>query len=571
LKLHGTFKKIFSQEQLKKLTWEVGAKYPIPLAGDHVTLIMVTPRLGYVHWHVREESVEALRTAHGKKFNASKMIVRIYDVTDILFDGLNAHMFFDADVSGLSGNYYFAIDRLGRSYLTEIGFRFGNGSFHYIARSNTVFFDRDRPSGNYQTAGLFVGVTSDKFFAVENIFDAPIYEKMNRELSKINRKEPLSVAVVFLGFDKTADPNGSLGSFIKKASRGLRKFGGRGRLFTPQSKDVHASDSKSLVSTVNTLSKKIHKQLVADHKKTPFHMIHCHDWYSSAIGLSAGKVLNIPMIFTLHSTEHERTRGSKMNRLSSTICRWEKRGIQGADLVIVPHSSTRRQIINLYDAPPEKVVIISDVLTEEPADNASNPSEVKRWFALNQDAPVVLFAGAISHAAGADLLVDALPTVCRNNSGAQFVFAGDGPLKGELEGRVWHAGVGERCRFVGDVARETFEALLMASDFVVIPARTWQDEGLAQMAIGSGRPVLTTHQAGLNCVVHGENGLITYDNPGSIIWGIQELLSNPLEGSMLRLVARKKASETPSMESVVIQHYMHYENVFRHFQGSVSS
>jgi glycosyltransferase involved in cell wall biosynthesis len=81
------------------------------------------------------------------------------------------------------------------------------------------------------------------------------------------------------------------------------------------------------------------------------------------------------------------------------------------------------------------------------------------------------------------------------------------------------------------------------------------------MAIDFGRPVLTTHQAGLGCVVHGENGLVTFDNPGSIVWGIQELLSNPLRGGMLRLVAKKRASGSPSAGHIAAQHYMYYENV----------
>ena len=559
--------KIFSRERLREISWELGAKYPIPLSGDYITLLMIHPRLGHVHWQIREESVKALKATHGERFNGAHMVLRVYDVTDILFDGLNAHMFFDLEVKELSGKYYFAIDRLGRSYLAEIGFRFGDGSFHFLTRSNTAYFDRDRPSGDYQIGGFFVGGKLDKVFSVENIFDAPVYEKMNQELAGINRKEPLSVAVVFLGINRAAGFNSPLGSFIKKFSRGFKKFGGDARLFAPPRKDVSSVDNKSLVSTINSLSKKIYKELAASHKKSPFHVIHCHDWYSSAVGLNAAKRLNLPIVLTLHSTEHERTGGSKKNRRSSMICTWEKRGVEGAHLVIVPNSSTRQQVINLYSAFPEKVVIIPDVFTEESPDTPSNPSEVKRWFGLNQSAPMVLFAGEMSHAAGADLLMDALPTVCRNNSSVQFVFAGEGPLKGELEDHAWHAGIGHRCRFLGDVSRETFESLLMASDFVVIPARTWQDEGLAQMAVGCGIPVLATHQAGCNCVVHGENGLVTFDNPGSIVWGVQELLSNPLQGKMLRLVAKKSASETPSIENISAQHYMYYENILKSFQG----
>lgn len=185
--------KILSQERLREIAWEVRAKYPIPLTGDYIALLMVHPRLGYVHWHIREESVEAINATHGEGFNGSHLVVRVYDVTDILFDGLNAHMFFDLEINGLSGNYYFAMDRLGSNYLAEIGFRFADGSFHYLARSGTTYFDRDRPSGNYQIAGLFVEGTLNKIFSVENIFDAPVYERMNHELAGINRKKPLSL------------------------------------------------------------------------------------------------------------------------------------------------------------------------------------------------------------------------------------------------------------------------------------------------------------------------------------------------------------------------------------------
>ena len=560
--------KLLSQDRLREIAWEVGTKYPIPITGDHLTLLMVSPRLGYLQWRIQEECLESLKLTHGERFEGGRIIVRIYDVTDILFDGFNAHMFFDLEVNKQSGHYYFAMDRLGRDYLAEVGSRFNDGSFHGFARSNTVFFDRDGPSGNYDIAGLFVGGTSNRVFSVENIFDASIYEKMNQALSGINRTESLSVAVVFLRVNDTAGLNSPLGSFIKKSSERIKEFGAHVRLFTTRGNDIRNMQSKSLVESINTVSKRIFRRLTAAHKKTPFHIIHCHDWYSSAIGLSAVKKLNVPMILTLYSTEHQRTGGGKLNRLSSTICRWEERAVQGADLVIVPDSSTQQQVVEIYGAPPKKVVIIRCPLSEDSADDVFNPAEARRWFGLQQDAAVALFAGEISHAAGADLLIDALPTVCRNNRVAQFVFVGEGPLKRELEDRAVYSGIAHRCRFVGDVSREVFEALLMTSDFVVIPARTWQDQGLAQMAIEFGRPVLTTRQAGLDCVVHGENGLVTFDNPGSIVWGIQELLSNPLKGGMLRLAAKKRASGTPSVGNIAAQHYMYYEDILMNFEGA---
>ena len=79
--------------------------------------------------------------------------------------------------------------------------------------------------------------------------------------------------------------------------------------------------------------------------------------------------------------------------------------------------------------------------------------------------------------------------------------------------------------------------MLRACDFVVIPGRVPQGDGLARMAVANGKPVLTTHQAGTGgVIVHGQNGLITYDNPGSLVWGIRELLE-PIYANLRRKVA----------------------------------
>ncbi|MEJ2697418.1 MAG: DUF4912 domain-containing protein [Candidatus Sulfobium sp.] len=550
-------KEKLSQEQLRQIAWETGRIFPIPLSSDYLSLSMVHPRLGHVHWNLRKASLKNLASSRGDTFRGAPLIVRVYDVTDIIFDGLNAHTFFDLDTGGPAGNYYFGVNHPARNYLAEVGLRRKDGYFAALARSGVVYFDRDRPSDNYQVNGLFVGGPQKKTFSVENVFDAPVYEKMNRELREVKREGALSTAVVFLG-----DSENPLGSFVDSFSLKVEKFGCDVRFFTRPGEDKRRVAAELIPRQVKVLAKQIREEITAAHMQRPFHLIHCHDWYSSMAGLDASRTLNVPFVLSLHSTEHERTQGREMDAISSAICDEEKKGVQGASLVIVPHSSTREQVIDLYGAAPGRVVIIPDVIQEKRHGTPAVP-DMKRRLGLGQDIPMVLFAGEVSHAAGADLLVDALPTVCRNHHTAHFVFAGDGPLRGELEARVRHAGIGHRCRFLGDVSHETFQSLLDASDFVVIPARTWQDEGLAQTAIHTGRPVLTTHQAGINCVSHGKNGLITFDNPGSIVWGIQEMLFNPLKESMFRLAAKRMAGDSPSIENIAAQHYTCYEMVLK--------
>jgi glycosyltransferase involved in cell wall biosynthesis len=190
----------------------------------------------------------------------------------------------------------------------------------------------------------------------------------------------------------------------------------------------------------------------------------------------------------------------------------------------VPENATPVQHEHIADATPVEASEHGSASEPIAAEAPVSQEEAKRGLDLDPSAPVALFAGNVSYEAGADILLDAIVTVCGGNHEAQFLFAGDGAMRGELQALAAQAGLERRCRFLGDVPASDFDRVLRACDFVVIPARVRQGEDLARMAVANGKPVLTTHQAEVGIIVHGQNGLITYDNPGSFVWGIRELL-----------------------------------------------
>jgi len=549
-----------SPERMQEIAWEVGKKFPAPLTVDYIAVYMVHPGLGHVHWHIGEKTLAAARVKEAVPGGA-RLVVRIHDVTDIIFDGSNSHTWFDLEVGRHEGNYYFGNTAPARNYMAEMGLRGPGGFFHPLLTSNTAYFGRNRRSGRYSTEGLFGGGMLDMRFPVENIFDAPVYERMNRELAGIDGKGPLHIAVVLPGSRREAGVGGRLDTFIRNLSAGLGKFGVSAAMFSPRTGEFKTTGRKAWADRMRRVSKRLCDELTVSHGQAPFDLIHCHDRRASQAALAAAARLRIPLVLSLHSTEYERGGRGDADDIPALICSWERKAVHAAALVIVPHESARAQVTGMYGASPEKMVVIPDVPDEESPDVPGEPSAIRYRLNLPPDVPVVLFAGEMSHAAGADLLLDALPTVCRNHGTAHFVFAGDGPLKDELEERARRAGISGRCRFIGHVSHRDFMHVLLSSDFVVIPARTWQDEALARMAIEHGRPVLTTHQAGIKCVTHGGTGLVTFDNPGSIVWGIQEMLFNPLRDSMLQAAARKSAGRGPSLESAAVQHYMYYRIV----------
>lgn len=186
-------------------------------------------------------------------------------------------------------------------------------------------------------------------------------------------------------------------------------------------------------------------------------------------------------------------------------------------------------VARLSEEQPRAEAVATDVV---PADAGARRDEVRLRLGFGVDDTIVLFAGEIGWAAGVDLAVEAMATVHADPAPVRLLLAGEGPLRAELEGRDWHGGFAHACRFLGDLPAEAFAEIFAVCDAVVIPARAAQNPLLAEHALGAGKPVLTTHQAQLGSVRHGDNGLVTYDNPGSLVWGLREIRA---------VVARRRA------------------------------
>src|SRR5581483_11371217 len=65
-------------------------------------------------------------------------ILRLYDVTDIIFNGHNSFRLSDVDVDGLIKGWYFRIPEPDRSYCAELGLKLKDGLFLVFSRSNTI-------------------------------------------------------------------------------------------------------------------------------------------------------------------------------------------------------------------------------------------------------------------------------------------------------------------------------------------------------------------------------------------------------------------------------------------------
>ena len=115
-------------------------KLPAGYGEDRITLMARDPSLTYAYWEATPERLVKERSWFGM---ASELVVRIYDITGVQFDGRNAVGYFDQDVAEPAGSWYFETGRPGHSFCADLGIRSPEGRFLTLARSNYITMPRD--------------------------------------------------------------------------------------------------------------------------------------------------------------------------------------------------------------------------------------------------------------------------------------------------------------------------------------------------------------------------------------------------------------------------------------------
>lgn len=110
------------------------------------TKIVILPRdplWFYSYWEISPNTVNGIKKVIGDgKFDSSRWVLRVYDVTDIEFNGRNAHRFFDIDINRDADNWYINAGEFNRAWCVDLGITTPDGQFVVIARSNVLVMPR---------------------------------------------------------------------------------------------------------------------------------------------------------------------------------------------------------------------------------------------------------------------------------------------------------------------------------------------------------------------------------------------------------------------------------------------
>lgn len=142
----------------------------------------------------------------------------------------------------------------------------------------------------------------------------------------------------------------------------------------------------------------------------------------------------------------------------------------------------------------------------------------------------------------------------------EFLLAGDGPLRGELEREARSLGIGDRVNFLGD--RTDIPAVMASLDVAVLTSDSESLSNAILEAMAAGLPVVAYRVGGNAELVNEERGeLISAGDEEGFAVAVERLLSMPSLRTQLGQNARKFAEDNFGLESVRAQYEACYQTL----------
>jgi hypothetical protein len=113
---------------------------------DRVTAAAVDPEKLHVYWEVTDQAIEQARAGLGPGGPDAWLSLRVYDTSGLIFDGTNAHGYFDHAIDRSDRQWFFTVGKPSSTAFVEVGMKSPEGFFVKIARSGRVDFPRAEPA-----------------------------------------------------------------------------------------------------------------------------------------------------------------------------------------------------------------------------------------------------------------------------------------------------------------------------------------------------------------------------------------------------------------------------------------
>lgn len=299
-------------------------------------------------------------------------------------------------------------------------------------------------------------------------------------------------------------------------------------------------------------------------------LFHAHDWLSLDSARELKYEYQLPVVATIHATEHGRNQGLH-NDLQRYIHEQEYWLTYEAWRVIVCSEYMKGQVHELFNCPLDKVDVVFNCVDRAKFQFEWPESERAKWraqLALPHER-IVMYVGRFVREKGIHVLLNSASVVLAEEPDTKFVIVGGGQRERLEKFCRWY-GLQEKVLFTGFMADRSLHQLYRCADVAVFPS-LYEPFGIVALeAMAAGVPVVASDAGGLREVVlHDETGTSCYaGNAESLSWAILRVLRDPERARRLVQAALRRLETDFDWSILAKKTAAIYERVWAEFLQS---
>ncbi len=287
---------------------------------------------------------------------------------------------------------------------------------------------------------------------------------------------------------------------------------------------VPSTDSAAdTISWAMKLGHEMEKKAIELDKQKDFDLVHAHDWMAVPGATGIKNTLDLPMVFTVHSTQEGRD--GIDSEYQQTIHNLEWYGTYQAEEVITVGREFCEEVKHTFQVPKDKINYIPNGVDLEKFDSHSTSLNYND-YALDWE-KIILFVGRMYPQKGPGHLIEAMPNIIDSNPEAKFVMVGSGATE-HYKG-IAKKQVGDKVHFPGYVSDKELLSLMKTAEMTVAPS-VYEPFGIVPLeAAACETPTVGSYVGGMkDTIIHEYTGLHSYPaDAGSIAYQVSRALSDP--------------------------------------------
>jgi glycosyltransferase involved in cell wall biosynthesis len=299
-------------------------------------------------------------------------------------------------------------------------------------------------------------------------------------------------------------------------------------------------------------------------------VFHAHDWLSLDAARELKYEYQLPIIATIHATEHGRHQGI-FNDTSRYIHEQEYWLTYEAWRVIVCSEFMREEVNRIFNVPFDKVDIVFNGVDPHKFEFEWTPEEkavCRARYALPEE-KIVVYVGRFVREKGIHILLNAASVILAEEPNTKFVIVGGGQRDRFQKFVQWY-GLGDKVLFTGFMANRSLHEVYRIADVAVFPS-LYEPFGIVALeGMAAGIPVVASDAGGLKEVVlHDKTGTLSYaGNAESLAWAVLRVLRDPDRAKKLQGAARDRIDQDFTWDLLAEQTLAIYDKVWAEFLES---